>query len=71
MQDALKVSFVNNTVASNDTTASAGSLFKTLGAINSSSPPPGCIADAGPVASRRIRCCLARTRRTARSRPAW
>ncbi len=42
LQDALKVSFINNTVTSNDTTASAGSLFKTLGAINASSPPPGC-----------------------------
>ena len=31
IQDAFKVTFVNNTVASNDTTASAGVLFKTLG----------------------------------------
>ena len=42
IQDALKVSFVNNTVVSNDTTASAGSLFKTLGAINAASNAPGC-----------------------------
>ena len=34
LQDALKVTFVNNTVASNDTTASAGALFKTLGTIS-------------------------------------
>lgn len=45
LQDALKVSFVNNTVASNDTTATAGSLFKTLGAINAASPGPGCHND--------------------------
>ena len=48
MQDALKVTFVNNTVASNDTTASAGALFKTLGAINASSPPPGCTPTTDP-----------------------
>jgi hypothetical protein len=45
MEDALKVTFINNTVASNDTTASAGALFKTLGAVNASSPPPGCTND--------------------------
>ncbi len=42
LQDAFAVSFVNNTVSSNDTTATAGVLFKTLGAINAASPPPGC-----------------------------
>jgi len=42
MQDALKVNFVNNTVTANDTTASAGSLFKTLGALNSNAPASGC-----------------------------
>jgi Abnormal spindle-like microcephaly-assoc'd, ASPM-SPD-2-Hydin/Bacterial cadherin-like domain/Multicopper oxidase len=42
MQDALKVTFVNNTVVANDTTGSAGVLFKALGAPNASSPPPGC-----------------------------
>src|SRR5439155_24699562 len=35
-------SMVNNTIVSNDTTASAGVLFKTLGAVDASSPPPGC-----------------------------
>jgi hypothetical protein len=45
LEDALKVTFVNNTVVSNDTTASAGALFKTLGAVNASSPPPGCTND--------------------------
>jgi hypothetical protein len=42
LQDAVKVSFTNNTVASNDSTASAGVLFDTLGAPNSNVPPPGC-----------------------------
>jgi hypothetical protein len=42
MQDALKVRFVNNTVISNDTTASAGVLFNTLGAPRAAVPPPGC-----------------------------
>ena len=48
MQDALKVTLVNNTVVSNDTTASAGVLFKTLGATNSSAPPPGCVPTPDP-----------------------
>ena len=42
IQDALKVDFINNTVAANDTTASAGVLFNTLGAANANIPPPGC-----------------------------
>jgi Bacterial Ig domain len=42
IQDAVKVSFTNNTVTSNDVTASAGVLFDTLGAPNSNVPPPGC-----------------------------
>ncbi|NML44464.1 hypothetical protein HHL11_11930 [Ramlibacter sp. G-1-2-2] len=48
MRDALKVSMINNTIASNDTTASAGVLFKTLGAINASNPPPGCNSQTDP-----------------------
>ncbi|HXK02474.1 MAG TPA: choice-of-anchor D domain-containing protein [Verrucomicrobiae bacterium] len=40
MQDSLAVRFINNTVASNDSTASAGPLFNTLGAPNASAP--GC-----------------------------
>src|SRR5262249_33614938 len=48
LQDALKVPFINNTVVSNDTTATAGVLFKTLGAINAASPPPGCDAQTDP-----------------------
>lgn len=42
MEDTLRATIVNNTIVSNDTTASAGVLFKTLGAINAASPPPGC-----------------------------
>jgi len=42
LEDALKVSVVNNTIVSNDTTASAGVLFKALNAPNAASPPPGC-----------------------------
>ncbi len=38
MQDALAVDFINNTVASNDSTASAGVLFNTLGAPLAGSP---------------------------------
>jgi hypothetical protein len=51
MQDALKVSFVNNTVASNDTTASAGSLFKTIGSAFASAPPPNCDPGTSPDAT--------------------
>jgi hypothetical protein len=40
MQDALRVKFINNTVVSNDTTASSGVLFNTLGAPNANTPPP-------------------------------
>ena len=42
LQDALKVEFINNTVVANDTTASSGVLFNTLGAPLASTPPPGC-----------------------------
>jgi hypothetical protein len=49
MRDALKISLINNTIVSNDTTASAGVLFKTLGAINASNPPPGCNAQTDPT----------------------
>jgi len=48
MQDALKVAFVNNTVVANDTTASAGVLFNTLGAPLSATPPPGCTLNTTP-----------------------
>jgi uncharacterized repeat protein (TIGR01451 family) len=51
LQDALKVSFVNNTVAANDTTASAGTLFKTIGSAFASAPPPNCNPGSTPDAS--------------------
>ena len=51
MQDALKLNFINNTVVSNDTTASAGVLFKTIGSALASSPPPGCNPGSDPNAS--------------------
>jgi Abnormal spindle-like microcephaly-assoc'd, ASPM-SPD-2-Hydin len=38
LQDALKVDIINNTIASNDTTASSGVLFNTLGAPLASAP---------------------------------
>jgi hypothetical protein len=42
MQDALKVNLVNNTIVSNDTTASAGVLFGAIGTSLSAIPAPGC-----------------------------
>ena len=50
LQDAFKVRFVNNTVISNDTTASAGVLFKTLGSALASTPPPNCNPGSDPNA---------------------
>jgi hypothetical protein len=44
LQDALKVNLINNTIVSNDTTASAGVLFNTIGAPLASTPPPTCTA---------------------------
>jgi hypothetical protein len=44
MVDALNVNFINNTVMSNDTTASSGVLFNTLGAPIASSQGP-CVTD--------------------------
>ena len=40
LEDALAVTLINNTIASNDTTASSGVLFNTLGAPLSSSQSP-------------------------------
>ncbi len=59
MQDALKVNLINNTVASNDTTASAGALFKTLGAIMSNTPPPGCTPQTDPSLPQNPNCLVA------------
>jgi hypothetical protein len=43
----LKVNFINNTVVSNDTTASAGVLFNAIGAPITSAGAPNCIPSAG------------------------
>lgn len=56
LQDSFKTSFINNTVASNDTTASAGVLFKTLGAIDAASPPPGCLPTPDPMQPQNPNC---------------
>jgi hypothetical protein len=56
LQDSFKTSFINNTVASNDTTASAGVLFKTLGAIDAASPPPGCLPTPDPSQPQNPNC---------------
>ncbi len=47
LQDALAVNFVNNSVISNDTTASAGVLFDANQASLGSTPPPGCDPSTG------------------------
>ena len=49
MQDALNVNFINNTVISNDSTASSGVLFNTIGAPQGSVPPPGCDPNQDPT----------------------
>jgi hypothetical protein len=49
--DALRVSFINNTVMSNDSTASAGVLFNTLGAPDANTPPTGCDPTIDPTCS--------------------
>ncbi|MBI4695285.1 MAG: hypothetical protein HY749_14800 [Gammaproteobacteria bacterium] len=51
IQDALKVRLMNNTIVDNDTTASAGVLFKTIGAPLASTPPPGCNPGTQPGAT--------------------
>jgi len=47
IQDAVNVDFRNNTVASNDSTASAGVLFDTVNAPNANTPPPNCDPSTG------------------------
>jgi hypothetical protein len=53
LEDALAVTLINNTIASNDTTASSGVLFNTLGAplASSQSPAPLCQAQNGGAVS--------------------
>ena len=45
--DALNTDIINNTIADNDTTASAGPLFNTLGAPVASQQGPTCTANCG------------------------
>jgi hypothetical protein len=42
LQDAVNVSFINNTIVANDATASAGVLFNTEGAAQANVGPPNC-----------------------------
>ncbi len=49
LQDALNVDIVNNTIASNDSTASSGVLFNTIAAPSASTPPPGCDPSTNPT----------------------
>jgi hypothetical protein len=51
MQDALVVNLINNTIMSNDTTASAGVLFNTLGAPIASSQGTSCVQAGGTTKS--------------------
>ncbi len=52
LEDALSVNFVNNTIVSNDTTASAGVLFNTLGApMASTQSQPSQTSNANGTAS--------------------
>jgi hypothetical protein len=49
--DALNADIVNNTIASNDTTASSGVLFNTLGAPLASSQGPTCTSNCGTTSA--------------------
>src|SRR5437016_13025498 len=49
--DALNVNIINNTIASNDTTASSGVLFNTLGAPLASTQGPTCTANCGTASA--------------------
>jgi hypothetical protein len=51
LHNAVRVEFNNNTVSSNDSTASAGVLFDASGASFSTVPPPGCDPNSPPSAT--------------------
>ena len=51
MQDALVANIINNTIVSNDTTASSGVLFNTLGAPIASSQGPTCTTNCGTTSA--------------------
>ena len=50
-EDALSIQVINNTIASNDSTATAGVLFNTIGAPLASSQTPGTTQTTGPTTS--------------------
>jgi len=50
--DSLNVNIVNNTIMSNDTTASAGVLFNTLGAPLASTQGPTCTSNCGTASAK-------------------
>ena len=56
LEDSLKVRLINNTIVSNDTTASAGVLFKALAAPTAASPPPGCTPTSDPSLPQNPNC---------------
>jgi hypothetical protein len=61
VQDAVRVNFINNTVISNDSTASAGVLFNTALAAQANVGPPNCTTVGSETTcsrSRRRRCSL-------------
>ena len=47
LQDALAVNLINNTIVSNDSTATSGVLFNTLGSPNASAPGVPCTTNCG------------------------
>ncbi len=51
LQDALVTNIINNTIVDNDTTASSGVLFNTLGAPLASSSGPTCTANCGTTSA--------------------
>ena len=51
LQDALNVNIINNTIASNDTTASSGVLFNTLGAPWPAAQGPTCTSNCGTTSA--------------------
>src|SRR5205823_10527478 len=51
LQDALVANIINNTIISNDTTASSGVLFNTLGAPLASSSGPTCTSNCGTTSA--------------------
>jgi hypothetical protein len=51
LQDALNVNLINNTIISNDSTASSGVLFNTLGAPLASSQGPKCTSNCGTASA--------------------